>query len=158
RPAGVVDSHVPLPPPAGRGESISGPGRACAGRESITPPLRVARRDPNNEGEIMSHEIETMTYFGELPWDGLGTALEESDVYDWPAACTKAGLDWGVELVPLVTQDTQATVTHRAVRRSTDGKVLGVVGPRYAPLQNTDAFGWFQPFLEAREAQLHTAG
>jgi phage/plasmid-like protein (TIGR03299 family) len=36
--------------------------------------------------------------------------------------------------------------------------VLGVVGPRYAPLQNRDAFGWFQPFLDARAAALHTAG
>ena len=106
----------------------------------------------------MSHEIETTAYFGRLPWHGLGTALKEADVYDWPVACTKAGLDWGVELVPLVTHDTQAQVAHRAVRRSTDGRVLGVVGPRYAPLQNRDAFGWFQPFLDAKEAQLHTAG
>ena len=36
--------------------------------------------------------------------------------------------------------------------------MLGVVGPRYAPLQNKDAFAWFQPFLDAREAALHTAG
>ena len=106
----------------------------------------------------MAHEIETMAYFGQLPWHGLGTTLEEADVYDWPVACTKAGLDWGVELVPLVTHDTQARVAHRAVRRSTDGRVLGVVGPRYAPLQNKDAFAWFQPFLAAKEAQLHTAG
>jgi phage/plasmid-like protein (TIGR03299 family) len=36
--------------------------------------------------------------------------------------------------------------------------VLGVVGPRYAVLQNDDAFAWFEPFLDAREAALHTAG
>jgi phage/plasmid-like protein (TIGR03299 family) len=106
----------------------------------------------------MSHEIETIAYFGQRPWHGLGTALEEADLYDWTSASRKAGLDWGVELVPLVTHDTLALVAHRAVRRSTDGRVLGVVGPRYAPLQNRDAFAWFQPFLEAREAQLHTAG
>jgi phage/plasmid-like protein (TIGR03299 family) len=106
----------------------------------------------------MAHEIESMAYFGEMPWHRLGTALEETDLYDWPAASRKAGLDWTVELVPLVTADTQAQVTHRAVRRTSDSRVLGVVGPRYAPLQNRDAFAWFQPFLDAREAQLHTAG
>lgn len=106
----------------------------------------------------MAHEIETMAYFGRLPWHGLGTALEESDLYDWQGASKKAGLDWTVDLVPLVTADTQAQVAHKAVRRSTDNKVLGVVGPRYAPLQNEDAFKWFQPFLDAKEAALHTAG
>jgi phage/plasmid-like protein (TIGR03299 family) len=106
----------------------------------------------------MAHEVESMAYFGELPWHRLGTALEEADLYDWPSASQKAGLDWEVELVPLVAADTQAQVDHRAVRRTSDARVLGVVGPRYAPLQNKDAFGWFQPFLDAREAALHTAG
>jgi phage/plasmid-like protein (TIGR03299 family) len=106
----------------------------------------------------MPHEIETMAYFGGLPWHRLGTALDEADLYDWPSASKKAGLDWTVELVPLQTADTQARVTHRAVRRTSDARVLGTVGPRYAPLQNKDAFSWFQPFLDAKEAALHTAG
>lgn len=106
----------------------------------------------------MAHEIETMAYFGQLPWHGLGTALEEGDLYDWQAASKKAGLDWTVDLVPLVTSDTQAKVDQRAVRRTSDSKVLGVVGPRFHVLQNKDAFGWFTPFLQAKEAALHTAG
>jgi len=106
----------------------------------------------------MAHEIETMAFIGQTPWHNLGTALEESDLHDWPHACQKAGLDWGVELIPLVTADTQAKVENKAVRRSTDGKILGVVGPHYCPLQNRDAFGWFQPFLDAKEASLNTAG
>jgi phage/plasmid-like protein (TIGR03299 family) len=99
-----------------------------------------------------------MAYFGQLPWHGLGTALGEDDLYDWQSASAKAGLDWEAELVPLVTADTGARVEHRAVRRKSDGRVLGVVGPRYAVLQNQDAFQWFEPFLEAKEAALHTAG
>ncbi len=110
----------------------------------------------------MAHEIEMngpgMAYFGEKPWHGIGVALDESDIYSWPTVSQKAGLDWTVELVPLVTGDTKAKVEHKAVRRSTDGRILGVVGPRYTPLQNRDAFGWFQPFLDAREASLNTAG
>lgn len=106
----------------------------------------------------MPHEVETMTFSGATPWHGLGTALTEEDVYDWPAACEKAGLAWDVELAPLVAADTHAPVEHRGVRRKSDGRVLGVVGPRYSPLQNRDAFAWFQPFLDAREARLETAG
>jgi hypothetical protein len=51
----------------------------------------------------MPHEVETMAYFGRLPWHGLGTALEEDDRYDWPKASAQAGLNWEAELVPLVT-------------------------------------------------------
>jgi phage/plasmid-like protein (TIGR03299 family) len=106
----------------------------------------------------MPAEVETMAFFGATPWHGLGTALEETDLYDWPRACQKAGLAWDAELVPLVTADTQARVARRAVRRMSDGRILGTVGPRYTVLQNRDAFAWFQPFLDAREAALHTAG
>jgi phage/plasmid-like protein (TIGR03299 family) len=106
----------------------------------------------------MAHEIETMAYFGETPWHKLGTPLSTDDLYDWQKACVKAGLNWEVELTPLMTTDTQATVEHRAVRRKSDQRILGVVGPRFFVLQNQDAFKWFQPFLDAREAALHTAG
>ena len=106
----------------------------------------------------MAHEIETTAYFGKAPWHGLGTVLTEDDIYNWPSACEKAGLAWDVELTALVAKDTTAEVAHKGVRRTSDGKMLGVVGPRYCPLQNRDAFGWFQPFLDAKEAALHTAG
>jgi phage/plasmid-like protein (TIGR03299 family) len=106
----------------------------------------------------MPHEVETMAYFGATPWHGLGTALTNDDLYDWQKACEKSGLAWDVELVPLVIADTQAKVDHRAVRRKSDGRILGTVGPRFCTLQNKDAFQWFQPFLDAKEAALHTAG
>jgi phage/plasmid-like protein (TIGR03299 family) len=106
----------------------------------------------------MSHEIETMAFAGQTPWHGLGTVLAEEDAYDWQAVCRKSGLDWQVESVPLVTADNHAKVSHFGVRRKSDGRILGVVGPRYSILQNRDAFKWFQPFLTAKEAALHTAG
>jgi phage/plasmid-like protein (TIGR03299 family) len=106
----------------------------------------------------MSAEIETTAWFGATPWHGLGMPLEEADLHDWPSVCQKSGLDWSVELVPLQTADTQAKVESKAVRRTSDGRILGVVGPRYTVLQNRDAFTWFEPFLDAREAALHTAG
>jgi phage/plasmid-like protein (TIGR03299 family) len=106
----------------------------------------------------MPHEIESIAFAGATPWHQLGVRLTDEDLYDWTRTCEKAGLNWDVELTPLVTADTQAAVAHKAVRRTSDGRILGVVGPRYVPLQNRDAFAWFTPFLEAREAALHTAG
>jgi len=106
----------------------------------------------------MSAEIETMAYAGATPWHGLGTPLTDDDLYDWSRASQKAGLDWDAELVALVTSDTHAKVESKAVRRTSDGRILGVVGDRYTILQNRDAFAWFQPFLDAKEAALHTAG
>jgi phage/plasmid-like protein (TIGR03299 family) len=106
----------------------------------------------------MSHQIESMAYFGQAPWHGLGTPLQEDDLYDWQKACVTAGLDWEAERVPLVTADCQTKVDHVAIRRKSDGRILGTVGARYTILQNRDAFGWFQPFLDANEACLHTAG
>jgi phage/plasmid-like protein (TIGR03299 family) len=106
----------------------------------------------------MAHEIETMAFFGATPWHKLGTPLTTDDLYDWQSACVKSGLDWEAELVPLLTADTQAKVEHQAVRRKSDNRILGVVGPKYHVLQNRAAFQWFQPFLDAREAALNTAG
>ena len=62
------------------------------------------------------------------------------------------------ENCPLITADTKESVARYAVRRTSDGRILGTVGPRYFLLQNAEAFQWFTPFLDAREAALHTAG
>ena len=89
-------------------------------------------------------------------WHGLGNVLPEAPTT--AEAIVAAGLDWDVELVPLVTADTQAEVTHRATRRATDKKILGVVGPDFEVLQNKEAFGWFDPFIQQKGATLESAG
>lgn len=99
--------------------------------------------------------VETMFYVGETPWHGLGEKLESAPTVR--EAILQSGLDWEVGLKDLFTADGQ-TVPARATIRSTDNSVLGVVGPRYVPLQNKDAFDWFEPFVESGEASLHTAG
>lgn len=110
----------------------------------------------------MAHQLEVaggraaMFWVGETPWHGLGR-----DLPDCPTvadAIAAGGLDWEVELVPLVTGDRHQDAPARAVRRTGDGSVLGVVGRGYQPLQNRDAFAWFQPFLDASLATLHTGG
>jgi phage/plasmid-like protein (TIGR03299 family) len=104
---------------------------------------------------MMSHAVEQMMFVGQTPWHGLGNKLDEAPTIS--EAITAAGLDWEVGLKDLQTVD-GVPVNHRATYRKTDGSILGVVGPRYTPLQNVDAFDWFQPFIDAGECALHTAG
>jgi phage/plasmid-like protein (TIGR03299 family) len=104
----------------------------------------------------MAHAVETMFFVDQLPWHGLGEQLEgDPSVAEAVAA---SGLGWDVELVPLVAADSGADAPARAVRRVTDRRILGVVGPAYHPLQNAACFSWFQPFLDAGLARLHTGG
>jgi phage/plasmid-like protein (TIGR03299 family) len=103
----------------------------------------------------MSHAVEQMMFAGATPWHGLGNKVD-SDVTVGDAIIA-AGLDWEVGLKDLFTQE-GTPVPARATYRKTDNNILGVVGPRYTPLQNKDAFDWFQPFLDAGECCLHTAG
>ena len=103
----------------------------------------------------MSHAVETMFYVNEVPWHGLGKKLTAAPTIG--EAIVAAGLDWEVGLKDLQTVDGTA-VPARATYRKTDNRILGVVGPRYVPLQNKDAFNWFQPFVDSKEVALHTAG
>jgi len=103
----------------------------------------------------MSHAVETMFYVKETPWHGLGVKLEEAPTVS--EAIVAAGLDWTVGLKDLFTAEGQP-VPAKATYRETDGSILGVVGPRYSPLQNSSAFDWFQPFIDSGEVSLHTAG
>jgi phage/plasmid-like protein (TIGR03299 family) len=92
---------------------------------------------------------------GETPWHGLGHVLECPPSID--EALQLTGLDWEVDLRPLYLEDGRK-VTHNAVCRTDRNEVLGVVGPNYKPLQNREAFGVFQPFVEQKILALETGG
>lgn len=104
---------------------------------------------------MMVANVETMFYVNETPWHGLGEKLDAPPTIQ--EAITLAGLDWEVGLKDLFTAEGQQ-VPARATYRKTDNSILGVVGPRYTPLQNADAFDWFQPFVDSGLVGLHTAG
>ena len=103
----------------------------------------------------MPANVETMFYAGATPWHGLGEKLEEAPTIS--EAIEASGLNWEVGTKDLVTKDGY-DVPARATYRKSDNSILGVVGPRYVPLQNKDAFEWFQPFVDAGECSLHTGG
>lgn len=103
----------------------------------------------------MAHKVEKMVFAGATPWHGLGTEInQETSFWD---AFELAGLDWEVDTKPLFTGDGEK-VSHRAAYRVSDGRILGIVGKRWTPLQNRDAFEIFEPLVDAGEMVIHTAG
>lgn len=105
----------------------------------------------------MPANVEKMMFHGQTPWHGLGERLVDDELYSVEAGIQKAGLDWDVRLEPLYLSDGRK-VPRYAVVRGSDNSILGNVGPKYTPLQNRDAFGFMNPFLETKHARLHTAG
>jgi phage/plasmid-like protein (TIGR03299 family) len=104
-----------------------------------------------------------MMYVGETPWHGLGKALREPATA--AQAIAAASLDWDVVKTPLLAFD--GHVTHAIpdrfaiVRKDWLGKprpIFGVVGPEYTPLQNREAFGFFDAIVGKKAAIYHTAG
>lgn len=104
----------------------------------------------------MSHEFESGLFVGQPAWHGLGKLLKQAPTTE--EAIVAAGLDWKVELEELALKSDGRSVKHRAVVRDSDRSILGVVGPAWHPLQNKDAFGWFQPLIDSGECAIEAAG
>jgi phage/plasmid-like protein (TIGR03299 family) len=107
----------------------------------------------------MSAAIERMMYVGEVPWHGIGTALPQA--INSEEAIKVAGLDWEVEMAPIITHDQKHTSVDdwRVTRRITDNAILGVVKKSYIPIQNKEAFKMFDGVCGGPgKARFHTAG
>lgn len=95
-------------------------------------------------------------HVGEKPWYAVGTQLiEKAPTIE--EGIKLAGLDWDVNLKTLQTEDGVKTPFF-GVMRSDTNTCLGSVTKSYTPLQNTDAFKFFEPFLESGQASLDCAG
>jgi phage/plasmid-like protein (TIGR03299 family) len=108
---------------------------------------------------IMAAAVESMAYFGQMPWHKLGNVLSQEDTQSVPLTIKAAGLDWKVEKQPLMVANTGTIVPNLFAHvRDKDQKVLGTGTERYTILQNEEAFNWFQPFLDLGACQFETAG
>ncbi len=107
----------------------------------------------------MPAEVETMMYYGQVPWHGLGARVE--DVLTWRAAIAAAGLDWTVRLEPVYRRRgetfAESELAHFTVRE-TDDKILGVVGPGYRVVQNAEAFQFLDDLMDDSRPKYETAG
>jgi len=111
----------------------------------------------------MSHNLNvindqtSMMYVGETPWHKLGTKLEKPATA--AEAIEAAGLDFQVEKFSLKTIKHDLPIgNYFATVRTDTLEALGVVGSRYEPIQNKDAFTTFDALVGEGEAIYHTAG
>ena len=114
----------------------------------------------------MAHNLfdERMAFVGQTAWHGLGKKV--------PRRCgaeemiRAAGLNWPVWVKPAPGAEVDhatGVYDRNLVMRGPLGDeseevALGWVGPRYRPLQNATAFGFFEPFVDRGWAQFETAG
>jgi phage/plasmid-like protein (TIGR03299 family) len=108
----------------------------------------------------MAHQVETMAWTNEMPWHGLGVRVDKFNSVEH--LITAAGLNWEINLAPVcpVIDGAHGPIIDDkfALVRSSDSAVLDIVGSRYQPVQNADAFEFFRDFVEAGNATLETAG
>jgi len=112
----------------------------------------------------MAHELEfvngeaSMAYAGALPWHGLGVEV--------PADLTPeqmldaANLNWRVEKVPAYAEiaGENIAIGKSALVRDRDNHILDVVSDDWNPVQNEEAFDFFNEFVMAGDMEMHTAG
>lgn len=106
----------------------------------------------------MAHEVESMFYAGRVPWHGLGIGVEDAITSD--EALRLSGLDWEVTTEPVLTGGVvrREIPGYQCVIRTRDEVPLGVVGERYVPIQNKDAFSFMDSVLQSGQAKYETAG
>lgn len=109
----------------------------------------------------MAHNVEQMFSVREVPWHGLGRVVKEA-----PSAADAiklAGLDWEVlsKQVYRYEEDDksfQRVKDYQALVRSDNMKTLAIMKETYTPLQNKDAFDFFNPYIDSGLASFETAG
>ena len=110
----------------------------------------------------MAHELEIvdgkaqMAYVGALPWHGLGTKVEGDITPD--QFQKEAGQDRTVEKQDMYTVNGVKIPNKQALVRTSDNTVLDTVGSGWNPVQNSEAFNFFQEYVMAGDMEMHTAG
>lgn len=117
----------------------------------------------------MPANVETMAYVGEKPWHGQGNSVPPT--VSSAEMIKAANLDWKVEkrpargYLPIKRKGKDDTYARYEIARvPREGKpdeqeiTLGMVTERYEPLQNEEAFSFFDPIINQKTATFETAG
>lgn len=102
-------------------------------------------------------QIETSAVVGGCPW-GIGT--EVSNDLSPRQIMEKAGLDWRVDKVPTFADynGNKIPTGMEALVRSSDNTVLTQVGGKWNPVQNEEAFNFFNEYCLEGGMQMESAG
>ena len=114
----------------------------------------------------MAHELEivngeaAMAYVGQTPWHGLGKKVP-ADLS--PEQMLKAAnLDWAVEKRDVYYKDTNGNMkiapNKKSIVRASDDKFFSITSDAWNPVQNIDAFRFFDDFVKSGNMEMHTAG
>lgn len=103
----------------------------------------------------MAHEFETGLFVGAGAWHGRGIVVETPP--STGDALRLSGLDWTVAQERIMLEEGGPIRDYRALVRSSDGSVLGVMGAGYFPLQNVDAFRWADPLIASGDFDIESA-
>jgi phage/plasmid-like protein (TIGR03299 family) len=112
--------------------------------------------------EITVRQDGTEEFFavGSTPiWHRIGQRVERALTSG--AALKLAALDWKVDERPIfadIAGEMSKITTHKSIVRRDTQAVLGVVGRRYQPVQNDQAFEWLDGLVGSRLAAYETAG
>lgn len=122
----------------------------------------------------MAHEFESGFFTNKPAWHNLGVVLKEPPTVEEALVASKT--NWkviekpvyvdmeqefnknnieGIKKIPI---NTSKITTHKAIVRETDNSVLGIVGANYQPVQNIEAFQWFDFLLKNKQATLEAGG
>lgn len=104
----------------------------------------------------MAHNVDTMMYTGARPWHGLGTELQHAATA--ATAIKAAKLAWHVGLQPIYLKSGKTIPGFQATVREDSKTPLGIVRMRYQPIQNAEAFEFFDAVIGKGKAVYHTAG
>ena len=122
----------------------------------------------------MAHEFESGFFTHKAAWHGLGNVLKEPPTVkealvasktNWKVIEKPVYADMGQEFDKDNIEDVKKTPvsasnipTYKAIVRETDKRVLGIVGANYQPVQNIEAFQWFDFLLKNKQATLEAGG
>lgn len=103
----------------------------------------------------MSSKFETGVFANKAAWHGMGTVISDGPLYA-EEALEKSDLDWKVELKP-VTYNGNVMPRKFFTVRDSDDTPLGIVGSRYTPVQNHEAFDFLKDLVDNDDIEIETA-
>jgi len=112
--------------------------------------------------------VTSMFSVRQVPWHKKGVILNNPPTSK--EAIKEAGLDWEVEFHEIYLKGCDGyggtfsspeyyrIPKRRALIKTSNGTPLSIVSDKYKPLQNSEAFDWFDPIIRSGKATYETAG